>query len=197
MKGSTNATRGSADVVQNTSGVSVLDVALQNSTDSQPGLMSAADHSTLTTLKTTVAGKQDKLTFDSTPTENSTNPVTSGGVFSAINNKSASAVGPLSKISCSYSSRTVTVTCYPNSNYPSRGTKTANISYVVSTFFGSAVQVTSKSNSTTSSFNLSQSSFTYSVDTPSYSGSSGNVVAAFFTIVIDGWSYSTGGTWDW
>lgn len=88
MKGSTNATRGSADVVQNTSGVSVLDVALQNSTDSQPGLMSAADHSTLTTLKTTVAGKQDKLTFDSTPTSGSTNPVTSGGVYSAINTKS-------------------------------------------------------------------------------------------------------------
>ena len=30
--------------------------------------------------------KQDKLTFDSTPTENSQNPVTSGGVFSALQN---------------------------------------------------------------------------------------------------------------
>lgn len=28
--------------------------------------------------------KEDKLTFDATPTENSTNPVTSGGVFSAL-----------------------------------------------------------------------------------------------------------------
>lgn len=59
MKGSTNATRGPSDVVQNTSGVSVLDVNLQNSTDSQPGLMSAADHSQMTTdhntLSTTVS----------------------------------------------------------------------------------------------------------------------------------------------
>ena len=31
-----------------------------------------------------VEQKQDKLTFDSTPTENSNNPVTSGGVYSAI-----------------------------------------------------------------------------------------------------------------
>lgn len=33
--------------------------------------------------------KQDKLTFDSTPTENSNNPVTSGGVYDAINNANA------------------------------------------------------------------------------------------------------------
>lgn len=34
--------------------------------------------------KDTWSGKQDKLTFDSTPTENSTNPVTSGGVYKAL-----------------------------------------------------------------------------------------------------------------
>jgi hypothetical protein len=28
--------------------------------------------------------KQDKLTFDTTPTENSTNPVTSGGVYNSL-----------------------------------------------------------------------------------------------------------------
>lgn len=32
------------------------------------------------------AGKQDKLTFDTEPTGGSTNPVTSGGVYTAINN---------------------------------------------------------------------------------------------------------------
>lgn len=32
-------------------------------------------------------GKQDTLTFDNTPTENSTNPVTSDGIFKAIQNK--------------------------------------------------------------------------------------------------------------
>ena len=33
-----------------------------------------------------LAGKQPMLTFDSTPTVNSTNPVTSGGVYQAIGN---------------------------------------------------------------------------------------------------------------
>lgn len=35
-------------------------------------------------LKESIADKQDPLTFDSIPTQNSTNPVTSGGVYSAI-----------------------------------------------------------------------------------------------------------------
>lgn len=34
-----------------------------------------------------IAGKQDTLTFDSAPTEDSTNPVTSGGVFTALESK--------------------------------------------------------------------------------------------------------------
>lgn len=34
-------------------------------------------------------GKQDALTFDSAPTENSTNPVTSGGVYTALSDKQA------------------------------------------------------------------------------------------------------------
>ena len=42
-------------------------------------------HQTVTAAqKTEWSGKQDALTFDSTPTEGSTNPVTSGGVKSAI-----------------------------------------------------------------------------------------------------------------
>ena len=32
-------------------------------------------------------GKQDALTFDSSPTQNSTNPVTSGGIYSAMNTR--------------------------------------------------------------------------------------------------------------
>ena len=36
------------------------------------------------TLKNLEENKEDTLTFDTTPTENSTNPVTSGGVYSAI-----------------------------------------------------------------------------------------------------------------
>lgn len=38
-------------------------------------------------IKNKLAGKQDKLTFDSTPTAGSTNPVTSGGVKSALDAK--------------------------------------------------------------------------------------------------------------
>jgi hypothetical protein len=46
----------------------------------------------INTVQNTIAGKQDKLTFDTTPTENSSNPVTSGGVFSAINNISSKSI---------------------------------------------------------------------------------------------------------
>lgn len=35
-------------------------------------------------VDTGLSGKQNTLTFDTTPTENSTNPVTSGGVKSAL-----------------------------------------------------------------------------------------------------------------
>ena len=37
-------------------------------------------------LQSALNGKQSTLTFDSTPTQSSTNPVTSGGVYTAINN---------------------------------------------------------------------------------------------------------------
>lgn len=41
----------------------------------------------VSTISTQVAGKQDKLTFDTTPTESSTNPVTSGGVYQSLSTK--------------------------------------------------------------------------------------------------------------
>jgi hypothetical protein len=37
-------------------------------------------------VKTALDGKQSTLTFDTTPTQNSTNPVTSGGIYTALNN---------------------------------------------------------------------------------------------------------------
>ena len=64
MKGVTNATKGPADVVQNTSKVQILDTDLQVATDSQPGIMSAADHATLSTTATrtaTTEGRVDTL----------------------------------------------------------------------------------------------------------------------------------------
>ena len=41
-------------------------------------------HQSLDTLTKTVEGKQDSLTFDTTPKVNSANPVTSGGVYTAL-----------------------------------------------------------------------------------------------------------------
>lgn len=45
-------------------------------------------------IKTLIAAKQDKLTFDNKPTFGSTNPVTSGGVYDAINNGITISVEP-------------------------------------------------------------------------------------------------------
>lgn len=45
-----------------------------------------ADAYTKTQVDSALSGKQNALTFDSTPTQGSTNPVTSGGVYSAISN---------------------------------------------------------------------------------------------------------------
>lgn len=47
-------------------------------------------NNTVTTLQTTVAGKQNALTFDSTPTANSGNPVTSGGIKAALDGMQSS-----------------------------------------------------------------------------------------------------------
>lgn len=46
-----------------------------------------SNYYTKTQTDTLLDAKQDELTFDSTPTEDSTNPVTSGGVFSGLANK--------------------------------------------------------------------------------------------------------------
>lgn len=40
-------------------------------------------------MNTALAGKQDTLTFDSTPTASSTNPVTSGGVKTYVDGKAS------------------------------------------------------------------------------------------------------------
>ena len=45
-----------------------------------------SDYYTKTQVDTALAAKQNTLTFDSTPTENSTNPVTSGGIYTALQN---------------------------------------------------------------------------------------------------------------
>ena len=49
--------------------------------------IAAASSSELNALSTTVSGKQDALTFDTTPTANSSNPVTSDGIKTALDGK--------------------------------------------------------------------------------------------------------------
>lgn len=59
---------------ENTSGVLTLDNANSDSWDVY----------TKTAMDTALSGKQSTLTFDSTPTYNSTNPVTSGGLYTHL-----------------------------------------------------------------------------------------------------------------
>ena len=49
------------------------------------GNVITSTYATKSALETGLAGKQNSLTFDSAPTSGSSNPVTSGGVYSAIN----------------------------------------------------------------------------------------------------------------
>lgn len=51
-----------------------------------------ADYTTTTDLTTLLAGKQNTLTFDTTPTAQSTNPVTSGGIKSYVDGQGAKTV---------------------------------------------------------------------------------------------------------
>ncbi len=58
-----------------------------------------ADYYTKDNVDDLLEGYQETLTFDSTPTENSTNPVTSGGVYTSINTLDNSAVKSVNGIS--------------------------------------------------------------------------------------------------
>ena len=48
----------------------------------------------VTKLKALISAKQDKLTFDSTPTSGSSNPVTSDGIYQAISTRVMVSVEP-------------------------------------------------------------------------------------------------------
>lgn len=65
---------------------SFAELGLVDATSEADGLMSAADKAALDAIPSELATKQDVLTFDSTPTEGSTNPVTSDGIFKATGN---------------------------------------------------------------------------------------------------------------
>lgn len=51
------------------------------------GILDGANIDSFGDVETALSGKQDTLTFDNAPTENSNNPVKSGGVYTALANK--------------------------------------------------------------------------------------------------------------
>lgn len=71
-------------------GTPKTDIELVNKSYVLAAIKSALDNdANVEALRQSIAAKQDKLTFDATPTENSTNPVTSDGIKKAIATASA------------------------------------------------------------------------------------------------------------
>jgi len=64
---------------------STADTAVSNAATAQATADSAV--TAAAAAQSTADGKQDPLTFDNTPTSGSTNPVTSGGIFTALSSK--------------------------------------------------------------------------------------------------------------
>ena len=63
----------------------LLDILKINSTAAKKYIANKLSaYAVKTDVETALSNKQDKLTFDTTPTANSTNPVTSGGIKTAI-----------------------------------------------------------------------------------------------------------------
>ena len=92
----------------------------------------------LSALNTLTSGKQDALTFDSAPTDSSTNPVTSGGVYSAEQNiyevmgkNGAKNLIPYPYINSTTTSRGITFTANDDGSITISGTATdSNSSYM-------------------------------------------------------------------
>ena len=61
-----------------------------NDLSNKPTIPDVSGFATTTAMNTALAGKQDTLTFDTTPTANSTKPVTSGGIKNALDAKADS-----------------------------------------------------------------------------------------------------------
>lgn len=70
---------------------------------------------------TALGAKQDTLTFDTVPTENSANPVTSGGIFTALSNKQ-DVISQANFVDCSVS-------------WPSTGTDAEKVSSIANQVF--------------------------------------------------------------
>ena len=65
---------------------SLADLGIASAT-TVSGILDGASIDSFADVETALDGKQDTLTFDNMPTENSTNPVKSGGIYSALAGK--------------------------------------------------------------------------------------------------------------
>lgn len=79
-----NGTNWAYEYDLNTSGFTAAQWAAINSSITAALVAKLSALPTNQELTQALAGKQDNLTFDQSPTENSTNPVTSGGVYAAL-----------------------------------------------------------------------------------------------------------------
>lgn len=80
-----------------------------------------------------LAGKQNTLTFDSTPTSGSTNPVTSGGVFTAMTGLRLNKVWENNSPTSDFASQTITISDYDLNDFviefaPKKDNVTSNVS---------------------------------------------------------------------
>lgn len=91
----------------------------------------AEAQSSISVLNASVSGKQDALTFDSTPTANSNNPVKSGGVYTALSGKQAT----ISDLPTIRSGASAGATAYQK---PSGGIPKSDMASAVQTSLGKA-----------------------------------------------------------
>ena len=82
-----NGTAWAFEYSLNNSGFTAAQWASINSGITSGLVAKLGDLPTASALATALAGKQDTLTFDNAPTENSQNPVKSGGVYTAVHNE--------------------------------------------------------------------------------------------------------------
>ena len=82
-----NGTAWAFEYALNNSGFTAAQWAAINSGITSGDVAKLGNLPTATELANALAGKQDTLTFDNAPTENSNNPVKSGGIYTAINNE--------------------------------------------------------------------------------------------------------------
>lgn len=93
-----NGTAWSFEYELNTSGFTAAQWAAINSGITQVLVLKLSDLPTATELTQEFSTKQDNLTFDNAPTENSNNPVKSGGVYTVCNTLSEAIAGILELI---------------------------------------------------------------------------------------------------